>query len=157
MCSGINVLKGGSMYKILILDDDYATRLLYQAELEDEGYSVTATGSCLNLWDQIKQFRPDLIILDIRLGEINGLDILLEIRDRYYDMPIILCSAYPTFRYDIKAIAADFFVIKSIDLSELKFKIKIAFESIMEGIESFNPRLPGQDSYDPYESKTGQA
>jgi len=143
------------MYKILIVDDDYALRLLYQSELEDEGYSVTTSGECRNLGDQIKHLKPDLILLDIRLGEINGLEILQEIRDRYYNMPVILCSAYPSFRYDIKAIAADYYVTKSIDLSELKFTIKMAFESLMEGQESFKPQLSEQYSFDPYESNAG--
>jgi len=144
------------MYKILIVDDDYAIRLLYQSELEDEGYSVTTTSGCLNILEQIEHLKPDLILLEIRLGEINGLDILQEIRDRYYDMPVILYSADSSFRYDLRAIAADYYVTKNIDLSALKFKIKMAFESILEGPESFNPQLPGQYSFSPYESEAGQ-
>ena len=105
--------------------------------------------------DQIEYVRPDLILLEIRFSKINGLDILQEIRARHYDMPVILCSAYSSFRYDMRAIAADYYVTKSIDLSELKFKIKMAFESIMEGPESFKSRLPGQHSFEPYESKSG--
>ena len=66
------------MYKILIVDDDYAIRLLYQSELEDEGYSVTTASGCLNILEQIDHLRPDLILLAIRLGEINGLDILFN-------------------------------------------------------------------------------
>ena len=58
------------MNKILIVDDDYALRLLYQSELEAEGYSVTTTDSCPNLVGQIEHLKPDLILLDIRLGEI---------------------------------------------------------------------------------------
>ena len=42
-----------NMLKILIVDDDYAIRLLYQSELEDEGYSVTTTSGCLNILEQI--------------------------------------------------------------------------------------------------------
>jgi hypothetical protein len=48
----------------------------------------------------------------------------------------------------MRAVAAEYYVTKNIDLSELKFKIKMAFESIMEGSESFNPRLSGQYSCD---------
>ena len=143
------------MHKILIVDDDYALRLLYQSELEDEGYSVTTTSGCLNLLDQIEHLRPDLILLAIRLGKINGLDILQDIRARYYDMPVILCSANYSFRYDMRAIAADYYVTKNIDLSDLKFKIKLAFESIMEGSENFKSPLLEQYSFEPYECKAG--
>jgi len=124
------------MKKILIVDDDKAIRLLYKIELEDEGYSVETTSEYLNLMDQIENFKPDLILLDIRLGEINGLDLLQEVRNIYFDMPVILCSAYSSFRYDMRAIAADYYVTKSVDLSELKFKIKMAFESILRDWES---------------------
>jgi DNA-binding response OmpR family regulator len=143
------------MYKILIVDNDYAVRLLYQSELEDEGYSVMTSSGCLNILDQIEHLRPDLVLLEIRLGEIDGLDILQEIRDRYYDMPVILCSAYSSFRYDMRAIAADYYVTKSIDLSELKFKVKMAFDSITEGLEGDKPRLAEHSSFSPYESKAG--
>jgi DNA-binding response OmpR family regulator len=145
------------MNKILIVDDDHAIRLLYQAELEDEGYSVMTTGSCLNLLDQIEYLRPDLILLDIKLDGVDGLDILQDIRERYYDMPVILCSAYSIFRYDMRAIAADFYVTKSVDLSELKFKIKMAFESIAEGPESDKSTFMEQFLFEPDESKTGRA
>lgn len=142
------------MYKILIVDDDYAIRLLYQSELEDEGYSVTTTRGCLNILDQIEHLKPDLILLGVVLGKINGLDVLQEIRARYYDMPVILCSTDYSFRYDMRAISADYCITKNIDLSDLKFKIKMAFESIMEGPESFNSRLPKQYSFGLDESKT---
>jgi len=132
------------MYKILIVDDDHAIRLLYQSELEDEGYSVTTSSGCINLLEQIEYLRPNLILLDIKLDGIDGLDILQEIRERHYDMPVILCSAYSIFRYDMRAIAADFYVTKNVDLSELKFKIKMAFESIAERPESVKLHFLGQ-------------
>ena len=129
------------MYKILIADDDNAIRLLYQEELEDEGYSVTTVSDRRNLMEMISQRRPDLILLDVKLGENNGFDILQCIRTMCFDMPIILCSAYPSCRYDIKAIGADYYVSKSVDLSELKLTIKKAFERMMEGQERVSTRF----------------
>ena len=58
----------------------------------------------------------------------NGLDLLQDIRNKFYDLPIILCSAYDTFKDDMKSIAADHYVVKSFDLSELKGRIKEALE-----------------------------
>ena len=113
---------------ILIIDDDYAVRLLYQEELEDDGYEVVTFGDCENLMDNIEQHRPDVIIMDIKMGKISGLDIIQEIRNTYYDIPIILCSAYSTFKADAKSMAADYYVVKSSDLSELKLRILMAIE-----------------------------
>jgi two-component system response regulator (stage 0 sporulation protein F) len=69
------------------------------------------------------------VVLDIKMVDYNGLDLLQEIRNRFYNLPVILCTAYDTFKEDIKAIAADFYVIKSFDLTELKKKIARALEA----------------------------
>jgi two-component SAPR family response regulator len=57
------------------------------------------------------------------LGAYNGLDLLQDIRNTYNQLPVILCTGYPGFRNDLKSIAADHYVVKSSDLSELKSKI----------------------------------
>jgi len=116
------------MNKILIVDDESAVCLLYQQELTFEGYEVITVGDCEGLMETIAQQRPDLIVLDIKIGKVNGLDILQYIRNTYYNLPIILCTAYPAFKYDLKSVAADYYVVKSPDLSELKHKIKKAME-----------------------------
>ena len=58
-----------------------------------------------------------------------GLEMLQEIRRWYADLPIIIFSAYDSYKYDIKAIAADYYVVKSLDLTELKTKIGRALET----------------------------
>ena len=116
------------MNKILIVDDDKSIQMLYAEELTEEGYDVITCGDGSRLMDLIGQERPELIVLDIRLGELNGLDLLQDVRNTYNDLPVILCTAYPTFEYDIKSIAADYYVNKSSNLQELKVKIKTALE-----------------------------
>jgi two-component system response regulator (stage 0 sporulation protein F) len=91
------------MNRILIVDDEKSIQLLFADELTEEGYEVITTG--------------------------DGLDLLQDIRNTYYDLPVVMCTAYPDFKYDLKSIAADYYVVKSSDLRELKRKIKMAFES----------------------------
>jgi two-component SAPR family response regulator len=55
--------------------------------------------------------------------------LLQDIRNRHHDLPIILCTAYDTYKYDPKAIAADYYVVKSFDLSELIMAIERATEA----------------------------
>lgn len=117
------------MNKILIVDDDEPIQILYADELTEEGYDVITTGDGVGLLGLIAEAQPDLVVLDIRLGESNGLDFLQDIRNTYYELPVILCSAYSAFRHDMKSIAADYFVVKSSDLSELKVKIKMVLEN----------------------------
>jgi DNA-binding NtrC family response regulator len=116
------------MDRILVVDDEESIQILYADELNEEGYEVFTTGDASNLMDMIEQVRPDLIILDIRLGEYDGLDLLQDIRNIRYNMPVILCTGYPGFKRDLRAIAADFYELKSSDLRGLKRKIKLALE-----------------------------
>jgi two-component system response regulator (stage 0 sporulation protein F) len=117
------------MAKILVVDDEEHIRLLYSEELSEAGYEVITAADGYKLTERIDKEKPDLIILDIKMIDYNGLDLLQEIRNKFYDMPVILCTAYDTFKEDIKSIAADFYVIKSFDLTELKNKIAIALEA----------------------------
>jgi DNA-binding response OmpR family regulator len=117
------------MNKILIVDDDEPIQILYADELTEEGYDVITTGDGVGLLGLIEEAQPNLVVLDIRLGETNGLDLLQDIRNTYYELPVILCSAYSAFKYDLKSIAADYFVVKSSDFSELKVKIKMALQT----------------------------
>ena len=114
------------MKKILIVDDDRGIRLLLAEEFAEEGYDVVTCGDGSRLTDAIEQSRPDLIVMDIRLGCFDGLDLLQDIRNRYERLPVVLCTAYPAFKYDMKSVAADYFVTKSFDLRELKSTVKKA-------------------------------
>ena len=114
---------------ILVVEDERDLRLLYAEELEEEGYRVSLAGDGHGLLERIAREKPDLVVLDIVLGHGNGLDLLEQIRNRHYDLPVILCSAYELYRGHPKAIAADYYVVKSWNLDELKKKIRMALES----------------------------
>lgn len=110
--------------QILIVDDEEGILELYKEELSDEGYVVSTSEDGQDILGKIERFKPDLIILDIKIGGYNGLELLQDIRDKYSHLPVILCSAYSTFKTDIKTLAADSYVVKSSDLTELKSRIK---------------------------------
>jgi DNA-binding response OmpR family regulator len=109
--------------KILVVDDEAHIRMLYSEELAEEGYEIITAEGGQNLLERIEAEKPNLVVLDIKMVDYNGLDLLQDIRNKFYDLPVILCSAYDTFKDDMKSIAADQYVIKSFDLSELKSKI----------------------------------
>jgi DNA-binding response OmpR family regulator len=117
------------MNKILLVDDEKHILQLYTEELNDEGYEVIALTSGYNLLSKIKLHQPEVVVLDIKLVDYDGLELLQQIRDRHHDLPVILCSAYDTYKYDIKSMGADYYVVKSFDLSELKLAIKRAIET----------------------------
>jgi two-component system response regulator (stage 0 sporulation protein F) len=101
------------MSRILIVDDEESIQILYAHEFTEERYEAITTADGSRHLELIEQERPDLIVLDIVLGEYNGLDLLQDIRNSYYNLPVILCTAYSPFKYDLKSIAADHYVLKS--------------------------------------------
>ena len=111
------------MDKILVVDDEKSIRTLCAEELEEEGYEVITTGKCGDVLGLIASNRPSVVLLDIRMEDCDGLDLLQEIRNAYQDLPIIINTAYDSFREDVKSVAADHYVVKSFDLAELKAKI----------------------------------
>jgi two-component system response regulator (stage 0 sporulation protein F) len=116
------------MAKILIVDDEESVRLLYAEELTGDGYDVALAEDGHELIQRIEKEKPDVVVLDIKMAGYNGLDLTQSIRERFYDLPVILCSAYSIFKGDLKSIAADYYVVKSPDLSELRRKITQALE-----------------------------
>ncbi len=112
--------------KIVIVDDDPAIRMLYSDELFEEGYDVITCGDGLGLMKAIRKERPDLIVMDIRLGRDNGLDLLQDLKNTRPNLSVILCTAWQAFEHDMKSIAADYYVTKNSDLQELKAAIKNA-------------------------------
>lgn len=121
------------MAKILLVDDEEHIRRYYTEELSEEGHEVSTLASGLKLLREIERFQPEVVVLDIRLVDYDGLELLQEIRNCYYELPVILCTAYDTYKYDQKAIAADYYVVKSFDLSELKMAIQKAIEASGSG------------------------
>ena len=117
------------MPKIFLVDDEEYIRVLYSEELKETGYEVISAESGYKVLETIEEEKPDLVILDIKMVDYNGLDMLQDIRNHFYDLPVILSTAYDSFKEDVKSIAADFYVVKSFDLTELKQKIAMALET----------------------------
>ena len=116
-----------SSKKVLVVDDEKHIRMLYQEELESEGYVVSTSDGEEPILATLDREKPAVVVLDIKLGpNRSGLDLLQEIRGKDQSIPVILSTAYDSFQHDLKSIAADFYVVKSVDLSELKSKVALA-------------------------------
>lgn len=110
--------------KILVVDDEKHIRMLYKEELEAEGYTVVTSDGQEPILDVVQREEPRVIVLDIKIGpDISGLDLLQQIRSKDQDVPVILSTAYDSFQHDLKSIAADYYVVKSVDLTELKLRV----------------------------------
>ena len=115
--------------KILVVDDEKHIRMLYQEELEGEGYQVVTSDGEEDILNLLARVKREVVVLDIKLGpNRSGLDLLQEIRGQDQALPVILSTAYDSFQHDLKSIAADYYVVKSVDLGELKGKVRLALE-----------------------------
>lgn len=110
--------------KLLVVDDEVNQALLYEQELEDEGYEVDTVNSGIEALEKIKENPYDLVILDIGMPEMDGLETLGRLLGIDNKIPVILCTAYPSYKDNFMSWAADAYVVKSMDLTELKEKIK---------------------------------
>ncbi|MCK4224685.1 MAG: response regulator [candidate division Zixibacteria bacterium] len=109
---------------ILVVDDEDHILKLYKKELSEEGYQVRTTTRGEEALSMAEKETPDLVILDIKLQDQNGLDILGGLRKLNKDNLIILNSAYSTYKSDFQSWLADAYLVKSSNLDELKKKIK---------------------------------
>jgi two-component system, response regulator, stage 0 sporulation protein F len=113
------------MKRILLVDDDVRIQRLLAEELEEDGYRISTARNgkdALSLLTTDSE-RPDLVILDLRMPKMNGLETIGLMLKLKLNIPVIIFSAYSSYRNDSLAMAADAYVVKSSDLSELKVKI----------------------------------
>ena len=110
--------------KLLVVDDEENIRILFREELEDEGYEVELASNGYEAIDKFKGGIFDLIILDIKMPGIDGIQVLNEIKNMNKDQPVVLCSAYGEFKQDFSSWVSDGYVVKSADTGELKQTIK---------------------------------
>jgi DNA-binding NtrC family response regulator len=112
------------MAKILIVDDEVNVRKLYSEELRSEGYQTVSAATVAEAIESVENEEPDLVILDIKLGEESGIDALMKIAKQRKRLPVILNSAYSVYKDNFQTWAADAYIVKSVDLTPLKEKIR---------------------------------
>jgi len=110
--------------KILLVEDEEGLRFLYEEELKTEGYEVILAQNGKEAIRQLEEIRPDLIILDIVMPVMDGMEALGQIMGRERKIPIVLHTSYPGYREDFMSWAADAYVAKSSDLRELKETVR---------------------------------
>ncbi|MBI5561436.1 MAG: response regulator [Deltaproteobacteria bacterium] len=110
--------------RILVVDDEEGLRLLYKEELEDAGWDVTLAASGEESLKRIEEAPVDLVLLDIKMPGMDGVEVLRRVKERWKDLPVVLCTAYPHYKHDFGTWASDAYVIKSSDLTELKQTVR---------------------------------
>lgn len=107
------------MARILFADDDESLRLLYQEEF-GEGHELVFAATGREAVEAARRDRPDLIVMDIRMPEMDGLEAMGRIVAEDNDVPVIIYSAFPHHKEDFSSWLADAYLVKSMDLGELR-------------------------------------
>jgi CheY-like chemotaxis protein len=110
--------------RVLVVDDEENIRLLFKEELEEENYEVETASNGVEALEKLKNSPFDVVVLDIKMPVMDGIQTLNAIKNRNKDQPVILCSAYGEFKQDLSSWVSDGYVVKSADTRELKETIK---------------------------------
>ena len=112
------------MKKILLVDDEEGIQLLYREEFEELGYEVISAYNGEEALEKFKAHPPDLVVLDINMPGMNGIQVLRQMKELYPDLPVILSSAYQEYKQDFGTWASEEYIVKSANLDELKNTVK---------------------------------
>jgi DNA-binding response OmpR family regulator len=112
------------MKKILVVEDYDSLRLLYRDVFAEAGYEVILAANGKEALKQLGRGKPDLVILDIVMPVMDGMEALGRIIRKERHIPIILNTAYSSYKDDFMSWCADAYVVKSADLEELMAKVR---------------------------------
>ncbi|MCK4575360.1 response regulator [candidate division WOR-3 bacterium] len=114
------------MRKILIVDDDPNIRFLFAEMLKMDGYEVISASTGTKALQLILSDNFNLLILDIKMPGIHGLEILRRLREAGKEIPILICSAFDGMKDDfiIKAYGVSDYLVKPVDLQLLSASVK---------------------------------
>ncbi len=112
------------MTTILVVEDDKNQRLLYEQELMLEGYEIVTASDGKEALEKAQEHLPDVIIMDINIPKMDGIETMGRILSKNKEIPIIINTAYSNYKDNFMSWAADAYIVKSSDLSELKNAVK---------------------------------
>ncbi|MEO0240118.1 MAG: sigma-54 dependent transcriptional regulator [candidate division WOR-3 bacterium] len=120
------------MGKILIVDDEKNQRLLLRKLLEREGYSVIEAENGEEAIRKTREEEPEIILLDQKLPDIQGIEILTNIKEINPLIPVIIITAYGEIKDAVEAMrkGAFYYLTKPVNPDELILLIKKAFENL---------------------------
>lgn len=110
---------------LLIVEDDKNQRLLLEEELTSEGYSVLSVANGQEALAAVSKQMPDLAILDIAMPEMDGLELLGRLLSINHSLPVVIHTAYGSYKDSFMSWAADAYIVKKSDLTELKDTIRV--------------------------------
>jgi signal transduction histidine kinase len=118
--------------RILVVDDEQGVMVTIQAILEQEGYTVDSASSGTQAIEKLHAQQYDLVLTDLRLGDIDGLEVLAEARRSSPRTVAIVLTGYASLESAIQAMreGAYDYLVKPTDVEELKMRVRHVFERL---------------------------
>jgi len=126
---------------ILIVDDEKRFRQLYADTLTDAGYRVATAPSAEKALEKVLKEKPAMVISDVRMQGMDGLELLTQVRQQFTELPFLLVTAYSNVRDAVNALklgAVDY-LEKPVDLDELLIAVG---EALGHTVETTLPDIP---------------
>jgi DNA-binding NtrC family response regulator len=118
--------------RILVVDDDESLRWVTQAQLEQSGYEVDAAPDGNAALEMMRQVPPDLVITDLKMPGMSGLDLLRRIRSEYPEIIVIVVTAFGTVETAVEAMKAGAYdyITKPVNMDELRLIVNRGLEHL---------------------------
>lgn len=111
--------------KILFADDEANIRLLYREVFSSEGYQVLEAADGYEAVKKVQDESPDLVVLDIKMPGLHGLEVLERIRREKPEIPVILCTAYRHMEKDFSVLTSNVsaYFLKPLNIAQVREKV----------------------------------
>src|SRR5437762_3557273 len=137
------------MSKLLLIDDETDVQYSFQRIFDSPEIELTTASSGEEGLKIIPKLKPDLVIMDVRMGELNGLETLRRLRQIDGKLPVIMMTAYGTTQTAIEAmkLGAYDYLLKPFDVPKLKQIVAGALQAAraMKQVVSYQPLLESED------------
>jgi two-component system OmpR family response regulator len=130
--------QAGGMSRVLVVDDEPNITDLVSTALRYEGFEVAAVGTGRAALDQIATFRPQLVVLDIMLPDLDGFEVARRLRQEGRRVPILFLTAKDATEDKVRGLTlgGDDYVTKPFSLEELLARIRAVLRRVQDSVES---------------------
>src|SRR5436190_19202192 len=137
------------MDRLLLIDDETDVQYSFRRIFDSREIELTTASSGEEGLKLIAKVRPDLVLMDVRMGGMNGLETLRRIRQTDAKLPVIMMTAYGTTPTAIEAmkLGAYDYLLKPFDVPRLKQLVAAALQAVrdMKRVVSYQPLLESED------------
>jgi len=118
--------------RILVVDDDESLRWVTQAQLQQSGYDVSAAAEASDALQSMRQAPPDLVITDLKMPGMSGLELLRKIRTDFPEIIVIMVTAFGTVENAVEAMKAGAYdyITKPVNIDELRLIVNRGLEHL---------------------------